>query len=107
MHPILSSFVFPSFMCFFVEGTIIFPYSNLQALPDVPPAMVDAVYRGSELLANLASGTPWETVARDVSSTLGIDSRFVRVETSKDLDHLVDVISSWMSSCAGSNLLRT
>jgi len=50
-----------------------------------------------DLYVNLASGTPWETVARDVSSTLGIDSRFVRVETSKDLDHLVDVISSWMS----------
>lgn len=74
-----------------------------QALPDVPPAMVDAVNRGSVLLANLTSGTPWETVARDVSSTLGMDSRFV----AKDLDHLVDVISSWMYSSAGSKLLKT
>ncbi|CAL1368481.1 unnamed protein product [Linum trigynum] len=30
-----------------------------QGLPDVPPAMADAVNRGSELFANLAVGTPW------------------------------------------------
>ncbi|KAK8717180.1 hypothetical protein V6N13_044457 [Hibiscus sabdariffa] len=36
-----------------------------QALPDVPPAMADAVNRGSELLANLSAGTPWETVAKE------------------------------------------
>jgi len=100
---ILSSFFFAFFFFYFVGGTMNFPSFNLQVLPDVPPAMVDAVNRGSVLLANLTSGTPWETVARDFSSTLGMDSRFV----AKDLDHLVDVISSWMYSSAGSKVLKT
>ncbi|KMS98292.1 hypothetical protein BVRB_4g093950 [Beta vulgaris subsp. vulgaris] len=69
-----------------------------QALPDVPPAMADAVNRGSELLSNLIAGTPWETVAKDVSTLLGMDSQILRAESSKDLEHLVDVVSSWMSS---------
>lgn len=78
-----------------------------QALPNVPPAMVDAVNRGGELVANLTSGTPWETVARDVGTTLGMDPRFLRTETTKDLDLLVDVVSSWMSMSIGPNLLKT
>ncbi|KAI9157650.1 hypothetical protein LWI28_025781 [Acer negundo] len=39
-----------------------------QALPDVPPAMADAVNRGSEMLANLTMGTPWETVAKKLAT---------------------------------------
>lgn len=77
----------------------------LQALPDVPPAMADAVNRGSELLANLSVGTPWETVAKEVGNTLGIDSKILRAEISKDMDLLVDIISSWMASNAGPKLL--
>ncbi|OMP10850.1 hypothetical protein COLO4_04222 [Corchorus olitorius] len=77
-----------------------------QALPDVPPAMADAVNRGSELLANLTVGTPWETVAKEVSNTLGVDSTVLRAETSKDMDLLVDVITSWMASNSGPKLLR-
>uniref|UniRef100_A0A5B7BWU1 Uncharacterized protein n=1 Tax=Davidia involucrata TaxID=16924 RepID=A0A5B7BWU1_DAVIN len=77
-----------------------------QALPDVPPAMADAVNRGGELLANLTVGTPWETVAREVGSTLGVDSRIVRAEISKDIDLLVDVITSWMASNTGPKLLK-
>lgn len=77
-----------------------------QILPDVPPAMADAVNRGSELLSNLIAGTPWETVAKDVSTSLGMDSQILRAQTSKDLEHLVDVLSSWMSSSIGPNLLR-
>ncbi|KAF3430874.1 hypothetical protein FNV43_RR25604 [Rhamnella rubrinervis] len=69
-----------------------------QALPDVPPVMADAVNRGSELLTNLSAGTPWETVAKEVGSTLGVDSRVLRAEISKDIDLLVDVITSWMAS---------
>ncbi|KAF5746348.1 hypothetical protein HS088_TW06G00519 [Tripterygium wilfordii] len=77
-----------------------------QALPDVPPAMADAVNRGSEFLANLTVGTPWETVAKEVGNTLGADSRILRAETSKDIDMLVDVITSWTASNAGPKLLR-
>ncbi|XP_019424325.1 PREDICTED: uncharacterized protein LOC109333337 [Lupinus angustifolius] len=77
-----------------------------QALPNVPPAMADAVNRGSELLSNLAIGTPWETVAKEVGNTLGMDSRVLSAEVSKDIDLLVDVISSWIISNAGPNLLR-
>ncbi|OMO77604.1 hypothetical protein CCACVL1_14946 [Corchorus capsularis] len=77
-----------------------------QALPDVPPAMADAVNRGGELLANLTVGTPWETVAKEVSNTLGVDSTVLRADTSKDMDLLVDVITSWMASNSGPKLLR-
>ncbi|XP_047322466.1 uncharacterized protein LOC124926313 [Impatiens glandulifera] len=72
-----------------------------QALPDVPPAMLDAVNRGSDFLANLTVGMPWENVAKEAASTLGID-------TWKDLDLLVDAISSWIASNAsGPRLLRS
>ncbi|XP_014505831.1 uncharacterized protein LOC106765658 [Vigna radiata var. radiata] len=77
-----------------------------QALPDVPPAMADAVNRGSELLSNLAVGTPWETVAKEVGNSLGMDSRVLRAEVSKDMDMLVDVIATWIASNAGPKLLR-
>ncbi|XP_062155272.1 uncharacterized protein LOC133863336 isoform X2 [Alnus glutinosa] len=77
-----------------------------QALPDVPPAMADAVNRGSELLTNLTVGTPWETVAKEVGSTLGVDSRILRAEISKDVDLLVDAITSWIASNTGPKLLR-
>lgn len=77
-----------------------------QALPDVPPAMADAVNRGSELIANLTVGTPWETVAKEVSNSLGVDSRVLRADVSKDIDLLVDVISSWMASNRSTKLLR-
>ncbi|KAF5726603.1 hypothetical protein HS088_TW22G00283 [Tripterygium wilfordii] len=77
-----------------------------QALPDIPPAMADVVNRGSEFLANLTVGTPWETVAKEVGNTVGADSRILRAESSKDVDMLVDVITSWMASNAGPKLLR-
>lgn len=78
----------------------------LQALPDVPPAMANAVNRGSELLANLTVGTPWETVAKEVGNTLGVDSTILRANISKDVDLLVDVITAWMASNSGPKLLR-
>ncbi|KAF8408543.1 hypothetical protein HHK36_007699 [Tetracentron sinense] len=78
-----------------------------QALPDVPPGMADAVNRGGELLANLTLGTPWETVGRDVSNTLGVDSRILRAEILKDVNLLVDVITSWTISNTGPRLLRS
>ncbi|GMH10817.1 hypothetical protein Nepgr_012658 [Nepenthes gracilis] len=78
-----------------------------QALPEVPPAMVDAVNRGSEFLANLTVGTPWETVARDVGTTLGVDSsRILRPQNSKELNFLVDEIASWTTSNTGPKHLR-
>ncbi|XP_075659773.1 uncharacterized protein LOC142629636 isoform X3 [Castanea sativa] len=77
-----------------------------QALPDVPPAMANAVNRGSELLANLTVGTPWETVAKEVGNTLGVDSRILRANISKDVDLLVDAITAWMASNSGPKLLR-
>ncbi|KAF3594207.1 hypothetical protein DY000_02025590 [Brassica cretica] len=78
-----------------------------QALPDVPPAMADAVNRGSEFLANMAVGTPWESVAKEVGGTLGMDSKILRAYTSKDLAQLVDAITSWMASNMGPKLLRS
>ncbi|XP_061352826.1 uncharacterized protein LOC133297673 isoform X2 [Gastrolobium bilobum] len=77
-----------------------------QALPDVPPSMADAVNRGSELLSNLTIGTPWEIVAKEVGNTLGMDSKVLRAEVSKDMDLLLDVISSWIASNSGPKLLR-
>ncbi|KAF6134058.1 hypothetical protein GIB67_038349 [Kingdonia uniflora] len=77
-----------------------------QVLPDVPPAMADAVNRGSDLLTNLAVGTPWETVAKEVGNTLGTDSKILRLQISKDVDVLVDLITSWMASNLGPKLLR-
>ncbi|KAI3951888.1 hypothetical protein MKW92_043747 [Papaver armeniacum] len=77
-----------------------------QVLPDVPPAMADAVNRGSELLMNLTAGTPWETVGREMGSTLGGDSKVLRAQISKDVDLLVDVIISWIESNSGPRLLK-
>ncbi|XP_058102604.1 uncharacterized protein LOC131246460 isoform X4 [Magnolia sinica] len=77
-----------------------------QALPDIPPAMADAVNRGGELLANLTVGTPWETVAKEVGNTLGADSKIIRAQISKDVDLLVDVIATWMALNSGPKLLR-
>ncbi|PKA60231.1 hypothetical protein AXF42_Ash008290 [Apostasia shenzhenica] len=69
-----------------------------QVLPDVPPAMADAVNRGGEFLANLTAGTPWESVAKEVNNTFGQDSKILRAQISKEVEVLVDVISSWMTS---------
>lgn len=88
------------------EGKLLRYVSIMQALPDVPPAMADAVNRGSELLANLTVGTPWETVAKEVGNTFGADTRILRAEASKDINQLVDVITSWMASNTGPKLLR-
>ncbi|WJX87600.1 hypothetical protein P8452_69771 [Trifolium repens] len=78
-----------------------------QALPDVPPAMANAVNRGSALLSNLTVGTPWESVAKEVGNTLGMDStNILRGQVSKEMDVLVDVISSWIASNVGPKLLR-
>ncbi|KAK4380539.1 hypothetical protein RND71_002401 [Anisodus tanguticus] len=70
-----------------------------SALPDVPPAMTDAVNRSSKLLANLTAGTPWENVTKEVGNTLGnVDSIILNSGNSKDLDMLVETITSWMYS---------
>ncbi|KAL0305329.1 UNVERIFIED_CONTAM: hypothetical protein Sangu_3037500 [Sesamum angustifolium] len=77
-----------------------------QVLPDVPPAMADAVNRGGELLATLTAGTPWEAVAKEVGSTFGADSSIFRAYNPKELDLLVDVITMWIASNSGPRLLR-
>ncbi|KAI3975948.1 hypothetical protein MKX01_016631 [Papaver californicum] len=77
-----------------------------QVLPDVPPAMADAVNRGSELLVNLTVGTPWETVGREMGSTLGGNSKILRAQISKDVDLLVDVMISWIELNSGPRLLK-
>ncbi|GAA0144775.1 hypothetical protein LIER_05132 [Lithospermum erythrorhizon] len=38
-----------------------------QGLPDVPPAMADAVNQGGKMLADLTVGTPWESMAKQIS----------------------------------------
>ncbi|CAD5177983.1 unnamed protein product [Musa acuminata subsp. malaccensis] len=77
-----------------------------QVLPDIPPTMADAVNRGGEILSNLTVGTPWEAVAREVSNTLGTDSGIVRAQISKDIDALVDLMTSWMDSNSDPRLIR-
>ncbi|KAK1309744.1 hypothetical protein QJS10_CPA08g00339 [Acorus calamus] len=77
-----------------------------QAIPDVPPAMADAVNRGGELLANMTVGTPWEAVAKEVGNTLGPDRGILRAQASKDVDMLVDVVASWINTNSGPRLLR-
>ncbi|XP_076885566.1 uncharacterized protein LOC143535114 [Bidens hawaiensis] len=77
-----------------------------QALPDVPSGMVDAVNRGGELWANLTAGTPLETVAKEVSSSLGVDSTILRADVSKEFDLLVDTVADWMINNAGTRLLK-
>ncbi|KAK4413619.1 hypothetical protein Salat_2774700 [Sesamum alatum] len=77
-----------------------------QVLPDVPPAMADAVNRGGELLATLTAGTPWEAVAKEVGSTFSADSSIFRAYNPKELDLLVDVITTWIASNSGPRLLR-
>ena len=69
--------------------------------------MADAVNRGSEMLANLTVGTPWESVAKEVGNSLGVDStKILRAEVAKDLNLLVDVVASWMASNTGPRLLK-
>nr|XP_043606115.1 uncharacterized protein LOC122578263 [Erigeron canadensis] len=77
-----------------------------QALPDVPPGMIDAVNRSGEFWANLTAGTPLETVAKEVSNSLGVDSTVLRADLSKEFDLLVDTISSWIITNAGTRLLK-
>uniref|UniRef100_A0A3Q7E8V9 RNase H type-1 domain-containing protein n=1 Tax=Solanum lycopersicum TaxID=4081 RepID=A0A3Q7E8V9_SOLLC len=78
-----------------------------QALPNAPPGMTDAVNRSSELLANLTAGTPWENVTKEVGNTLGnVDSIILNSGNSKDLDMLVETITSWMYSNTGPKLLQ-
>ncbi|XP_071693010.1 uncharacterized protein [Rutidosis leptorrhynchoides] len=77
-----------------------------QALPNVPPGMVDAVNRSGEFWANLTVGTPLEAVAKEVSNSLGVDSTGLRADLSKEFDLLVDTISSWISTNAATKLLK-
>lgn len=78
-----------------------------QVLPDVPPAMADAVNRGGEFLATLTAGTPWESVAKEVGSTFSPESRIFRGDSQKEIDLLVDVITSWIASNSGPKLLKS
>lgn len=69
--------------------------------------MTDAVNRSGELLANLTAGTPWESVAKEVGNTLGnVDSILLSSGNSKDLDLLVETITSWMLSNSSPRLLQ-
>lgn len=76
-----------------------------QAIPDVPPTMAEAVNRGGEFLANLTAGTPWEPATREVANALGAESTILRAGTSKDMDMLVDVITSWINFNMGKKQL--
>jgi hypothetical protein len=63
--------------------------------------VADAVSRGSEIFANLATGTPWESVAKDVSQTLSgeVIAPGVRQQIIEDIEALVDEVVSWMEAC--------
>lgn len=69
--------------------------------------MADAVNRGSEFLTNMTAGTPWEAMAKEVTNTLGVDSPILGTEnTTKNLEFLVDVITSWMANNSSPKLLK-
>lgn len=77
----------------------------MQVVPVVPPAMADAVSRGSEILANLAAGTPWATVARDVGQSFNPDltAQGLRQQVLEDIEMLVDEVATWIQACLTSN----
>ena len=60
--------------------------------------MADAVNQGGAFLANITTGTPLETVAKEVSSTFSADSGIIRAQNSKIVEMLADVIATWMLS---------
>ena len=68
--------------------------------------MADAVNRGGEFLANLTAGTPWESVAKEVGNTFGSNSGIARAQISKEVNNLVDVITSWMDTNSSPRLLQ-
>lgn len=68
--------------------------------------MADAVNRGGEFLANLTAGTPWEAVAREVGNSFSQDSRIFGTGNPKDIDVLLDVITTWIHSNSGPRLLK-
>lgn len=69
-----------------------------QIVPDVPPAVADTVNQVSDIFANLTTGTPLENVAKEVKSTFSADTMYTRAQNSKNIDMLVDAISTWISS---------
>ncbi|MCO5554038.1 hypothetical protein L7F22_007564 [Adiantum nelumboides] len=71
-----------------------------QVVPVVPPAMADAVSKGSEILANLAAGTPWASVARDVGQSLNTDltAQRLRQQIIEDIKELVDEVATWIQA---------
>ncbi|KAH7293130.1 hypothetical protein KP509_28G013200 [Ceratopteris richardii] len=71
-----------------------------QVVPVVPSAMADAVSRGSEILANLAAGTPWASVARDVGQSFNSDmsSQGLRQQIIDDIEELVDEVATWIEA---------
>ncbi|KAL3649923.1 hypothetical protein CASFOL_006326 [Castilleja foliolosa] len=71
-----------------------------HALP-LQQVVPDAVSRGGEILANLTAGTPWEAVAKEVGTTLG------GANNSKEIDLLVDIITTWVASNAAPRLLSS
>lgn len=71
-----------------------------QVVPVVPPAMADAVSKGGEILANLAAGTPWATMARDVGQSFGTDltAQGLRQQILEDIEMLVEEVATWMQA---------
>lgn len=60
--------------------------------------MADAVNQGGELLANLTTGTPLETVAKEVSGQFSAETGVIRAQNTKYVDMLANVIATWMLS---------
>lgn len=62
--------------------------------------MADAITRGGDILANLATSTPWETVVKDVGIAIGTDTRAWSLceQIIRDIEKLVDEITIWVIS---------
>lgn len=79
---------------------IFFIYNVMTGFSRSSSAMADVVTRGGEILANIAMGTPCETVAKDVGISIGTDTRAwgLREQIIQDIDKLVDEIKIWVIS---------
>ncbi|CAM6092247.1 unnamed protein product [Calypogeia fissa] len=74
-----------------------------QVLPQVPPGMMDAFTRGSELLGNLgafAANTPFANVAKEMGQSFPefpeARSMKTRAQVTEDIENLVSDLASWM-----------
>lgn len=66
----------------------------MQVFPDVPMAMASTLERGSEMFTNLAAGTPWADLAKQLGTNP--TAQRLRQEVIENIESLIDEIASWL-----------